>query len=229
MTSPTQTQHLQPQSANYSPYPQAVIATPQPAMDKKGRVKKHHGMAITGLVLGIVGAVFGCIPLTFVVAFILGALAIIFGAFGRRWGVGKAGLVLGLIAVVLGIVGAVIVNSTVNDLNKSFSSTSTNKSGVSQGLGSQDASGDVTVGALRLDDLGGHVKVTVTNHSSKRSDYDVELASESADGKTQYDTTDAFIDKLEPGQTASTDADFLSDTPTGALVKVKQVDRLASV
>lgn len=119
MTKPPQYPQLQhfPSQQPYPPPPYRVGA--QVALDKKDRVKKHHGMAVTALVLGIIGTVFGCIPLTFVVAFVGGVLAIIFGLFGWRWGVGKAGAILGIIAVLLGIVGAVIVNSAVNDLNSS--------------------------------------------------------------------------------------------------------------
>jgi hypothetical protein len=80
-------------------------------------VNTHRGLAIAALVLGIVGAVFGFIPITFVIALICGVLALIFGLIGRRHGMGKAGLILGIVAIALGIWGAVIVNQVSNDLN----------------------------------------------------------------------------------------------------------------
>lgn len=86
---------------------------------------KFHGLAIAGFVCALVGIIFGLIPLTFIMAFILGTIAIVFGAIGRAHGLGKAGLILGIIAIILGIVGAVIVNNAVNDLNTTLDCIST--------------------------------------------------------------------------------------------------------
>jgi hypothetical protein len=97
-----------------------------------------NGFAITALVLGIVGAVFGFIPFTFWLAWILGVLAIVFGALGRRRAdqeaaAGKrsmatAGLVLGIVCIVLGVIGLIVlttlfsdVGSTIEDLDRCLS------------------------------------------------------------------------------------------------------------
>ena len=74
--------------------------------------------------MGIVGAVFGLIPLTALVALICGLLGVIFGFIGigraRKVGAGMgmavAGLVLGIVAVALSIVGFVIVDEAVREL-----------------------------------------------------------------------------------------------------------------
>ena len=79
-------------------------------------IKKHHGLAIAALVVGIVGVVFGLIPLTFEIALAGGIVALVLGLFGRKHGTGKAGIILGIIAIALGIWGAVIVNQVSNDL-----------------------------------------------------------------------------------------------------------------
>lgn len=84
-------------------------------------VKPHRGLAIASLVLGIIGAVFGLIPLTFFIALPCGVLALIFGLLGRKHGTGKAGAILGAIAIVLGIVGIVIVGRAVDDVNNDLS------------------------------------------------------------------------------------------------------------
>jgi uncharacterized membrane protein len=92
--------------------------------------RQSNGLAVAALVLGIVGAVFGLIPLTFFIAFICGVLAVIFGFVGlgkaRRGaehkGMAIAGLVLGFVALVLGIVGVVIVNDTANEIDKILNS-----------------------------------------------------------------------------------------------------------
>jgi hypothetical protein len=84
------------------------------------------GFAVAALVCGIVGAVFGLIPLTFLFALALGLTAFVLGAIAwvKR---GKAnlrrvmagwGVALGGVAVLLGVVGMVIVNNTVNDIDR---------------------------------------------------------------------------------------------------------------
>ena len=84
-------------------------------------------MAVAALVLGLVGSVFGLIPLTFWIALPCGILAVIFGVVGRRrakepgrsgGGMAIAGLILGLIAVALGIAGIAIIGDAVDDLDR---------------------------------------------------------------------------------------------------------------
>lgn len=89
-----------------------------------------NGFAVAGFVCGIVGVVFGLIPWTFFLAWILGVLGIVFGAIGRRRATkvpaaGKrsmatAGLVLGIIAIGLGIVGVIVLESWINDVSTVF-------------------------------------------------------------------------------------------------------------
>jgi len=89
-----------------------------------------NGLAVAGFVCGIVGVVFGLIPWTFFLAWILGVLGIVFGAIGRRRSTkvpaaGKrsmatAGLVLGIVAIGLGIVGVIVLETWINDVNTVF-------------------------------------------------------------------------------------------------------------
>lgn len=85
--------------------------------------QSRKGFAVTALVLGVVGVVFGLIPITYVIALGAGVLALIFGVLAWRWGMGKAGVILGVIAVGLGIWGAVIVNKAIDNLNQDLNST----------------------------------------------------------------------------------------------------------
>lgn len=110
----------------------------------------------------------------------------------------------------------------------------TPSSGVSRGFGTKDASGDVKVKAKPTQEADtGFVQttLTVTNHSSKRSDYIIDLALVSADGKTQIDTTPALVQNLEPGQTTTQKVTFLSTDklPAGAIVKLQTVQRNPSL
>ena len=104
---------------------------------------------------------------------------------------------------------------------------------VSQGLGSQDASGDVTdVTIVWSDDefMPMHeVTTKVTNNSEKRSDYSITIAIESPDGAVRYEETYLYVDGLEPGQTTTEKTVlFEEDTPRDAVAVVKKVERLAS-
>jgi hypothetical protein len=106
-----------------------------------------------------------------------------------------------------------------------------NAAGVSTGLATKDAAGDVTKLAMQGPDALGYrrVEVSVTNHSSKRSDYLIELSIESVDGATRIDSTTVFVTNLEPGQ-STTENGLVSvkDVPAGAVAKVKTVSRHAS-
>jgi voltage-gated potassium channel Kch len=89
------------------------------------------GFAVTALVLGIIGALFGLIPLTFFLAIPLGVLAFIFGAIAwrraavlrrRGWqiprGMARTGFVLGVAALALGIIGYNITTNAFNELDE---------------------------------------------------------------------------------------------------------------
>ena len=87
-----------------------------------------NGLAIAALVVGIVGACFGLIPLSFFLALPLGILGLIFGIVSwrkarrgaPRKGMAISGVVLGAVAITLGVIGAVIVNNAVDDLKDTF-------------------------------------------------------------------------------------------------------------
>ena len=89
-----------------------------------------NGFAVAALVCGIVGAVFGVIPFTFWLAWILGVLAIVFGAVGRRRAdrqptadrrsMATAGLVLGIVSITLGIIGLIVLTTLLNDVGNTF-------------------------------------------------------------------------------------------------------------
>lgn len=95
-----------------------------------------------------------------------------------------------------------------------------------ENVGFRDLKADVKVGEMTRDEYGYvSVPVTVTNTSSTRMTYDVSLAAETADGKTQLATTSAFAENLGPGQTATVDADFFDEVPRDAVFTVTAVDR----
>jgi len=134
------------------------------------------------------------------------------------------------LAATIALAGCASTTTGTGSTTKS-KSTPTPKSTVSKGLAAHDATGDVKVGVPKKDpDTNWYsVPVTIVNHSSKRSDYMVDLALESANGATQYDTTTVIINALEAGQTATDSGQFFKDAPAGAKVVLKSVERTASV
>lgn len=157
--------------------------------------------------------------------------------------------------IVLGVVAAIIVISAIastaggskkkNDnaggssasntvTSSGASSTTPTSPKVSVGVGSNKAIQDVVLAAPEKDPTLGtsSVKVTTTNHSSKRSDYFITVALETADGKTQIDTATIFVENLEPGQSNVQNGEFLqtltTPAPDGAKAVLQEVQRTES-
>jgi hypothetical protein len=147
---------------------------------------------------------------------------------GRNVVLGTLGLIVTVIVVI-----AVASNNKKTD-NTPAAQGSTSASGVSQGLGANDATGDVVIGKLvtQADTDISEAPVTITNHSSKRSDYFVTVALESSNRKTQIDTSPVFVQNLEPGQSSVQTADFITTlttpAPAGAQVVLQSVQRTSS-
>jgi hypothetical protein len=138
-----------------------------------------------------------------------------------------AGLALSLVALIgLGAACSAAEEAKAND------DTPANNE-ISTGLGSKDATADVGVPALDAPDVIGvsYIHVPVTNNSSGRSDYFIEVAIESADGATLYETTFASLSGVEPGQSASAEGMLAwgSDgSPADATPRITTVQRTAS-
>jgi hypothetical protein len=101
-----------------------------------------------------------------------------------------------------------------------------------QGFGTKAASGDVKLSAIRIDGKLGtpSAAVTITNHSSKLSNYVVDVSITSADGKTQLDAAMVSAERLAPGQTTKKAASFKTTQklPKGAKLTVVGIVRLAA-
>ena len=105
---------------------------------------------------------------------------------------------------------------------------------VSSGLGSKDASGDVKLGAMKLDSIGFvEVAITVTNTSEKQSDYAIDVAVESKDGSQQLCVANAFIEGLNPGQSKKDKAQCFDQVSKAdfktAIAKLQTVQRTESL
>jgi hypothetical protein len=137
---------------------------------------------------------------------------------------------------IFGVVGLIVViiiatNAGGGGKHNGTSSGTSTDPGVSQGVASRDATRDVKLGPVQAPDVLGvrYEKITVVNHSSERSDYMIDVAVQSPDGKTQYDTGSAYITNVDPGQTAIDKVMFTKDIPAGAKAVLKTVERTASL
>lgn len=125
--------------------------------------------------------------------------------------------------------------SATSSVTKAAKSAATSKAApsasVGKGFGSKDASGDVKLGKPTTNGYWVTIPVTVTNHSSKRSDYFIDVSLESADGKTQFDTGSAIAQRVEPGQSAVAEVMLtkVKEAPVGAKPSLKSVQRSPSL
>jgi hypothetical protein len=134
-------------------------------------------------------------------------------------------LVLGVL-ILLSFVGCVaLVGGAVNEDSKP-----TVPGSVSQGLGANDATGDVVLGTAAAPDVIGvtYLPVTITNSSSKRSNYSIEIAANGSDGN-RIELSAVYIDSLDPGQITTEQAMFLKTLPAGVVFEVITVQRTASL
>ena len=90
---------------------------------------------------------------------------------------------------------------------------------------------DVAItGCTTAEFTGPEAAIEITNHSSKRSNYMVEISFESQDGANQYGTGTAFVNNLEPGQSKAETATAFEDIADGTAFtcRVVNVDRFAA-
>ncbi|GLZ75879.1 hypothetical protein Afil01_06860 [Actinorhabdospora filicis] len=197
----------------YTPPTQSVPPpAPQPAAPF---VPPKNGLGLTALILGIIGVLFGLIPITFFIAGTLGVIALIFGIVGIRRAVRKTatnkavaiiGTVLAVAALGLSVVGVVIVNKVVDD--------------VSNVLDNNDGAKDVSIAAIEKGEFGSFdATVTVENSAGNARNYwiDVQFLD---DKGTVVDSTSVLINHIAPGQTATDVATVFPKTGTPVTAKV---------
>ncbi|OIV39458.1 hypothetical protein BIV57_01085 [Mangrovactinospora gilvigrisea] len=137
-------------------------------------------------------------------------------------------------AAVLGIGGCAAATSGSDAGHSSAASHTANKAAApTSTTAAHPVNDDLTIGAPYVNDVQLYdAKVTITNHTSKASDYDYQLELVDGTGK-RLDTTYVSTQGLAPGQTYSDDAGFskmASEVPSGTHLTVKIVsgDRYAS-
>lgn len=121
--------------------------TPQSQGTQPAAAKKVSGMAIAGLVLGVIGVIFSFIPIINNAAFVLGILGLIFGIVGIRASRAdgpKSGRGLSIAAVVLCVLAMVITlvmqQAASNAIDEATSSVSASLSSETSDTSASDTS-----------------------------------------------------------------------------------------
>ena len=131
-----------------------------------------------------------------------------------------------LALVAVGIIGTVASGSSNSDKTKPSSNAGTK---TLSNNGSHPPQADVTLTGCSADSLGYlQALVKVTNNSSGRSNYLIDVAFESKDGATQLDTTSAMVNNLNSGQSSNQTAGSLTKAAGSFTCKVTDVNRIAS-
>lgn len=88
---------------------------------------------------------------------------------------------------------------------------------------------DVSIASCTPDTSGDlDAKVTVTNNSSKPSNYIITIKFVSADGKTQLDTSPVVVNNLDAGQTSNEDAFSATPATPGYQCQIADATRTAA-
>lgn len=127
---------------------------------------------------------------------------------------------------VLGIVGLFVVIAIASSTSDEKTPVRSGDAASSSGNTNNPPAGDVTMATCEQGQFGPTVRVTITNRSSKRSNYLVSANLEDAAGNKVGEANGAS-NNVEPGQTAT--ADLLASANGGfTRCVVKNVERFAS-
>ena len=179
---------------------------------ESAKQKQKSGLAIAGLVLGIIGIVFSFIPIVNNISLILGALAIIFAiiAFVQKSDKGKtvAALVLGIIAVAVTLVMQAttvkVINDAADKLNDSIDAATGAKTSEILGRDVEVTLGDFTVeegtyySSTKL-------PVTVKNLLSESKSFTIHIEAADANGN-RIDDAYVYANSLSAGQSQNFEA-----------------------
>jgi hypothetical protein len=131
------------------------------------------------------------------------------------------------IAVVI-IIGLIVYGATSKNASAPDSNSGVEDSGIDQGLGTNDASGDVSLGSCSVDFKIVTCQVNIHNNSDGRSDYFIEATITDSSG-TNVGSGNAFATGVEGGQDAKTDlTGVISGSDENVNVEITQIQRTAS-
>lgn len=175
---------------------------------------KKSGLAIAGLVLGIIGICTSFIPIINNASFVLGILSVVFGIISlvkkTSKGISIAALILGVLAVVI----TLSLQSSWSDSLDEFSNDLDNMTGNNTKEVLKNV--DVSIGKFEVftDEYGlteTKLTVKVTNKTNEKKSFDFEIEAVSSDG-SRIDTDYIYASNLSAKQSLSFDLfQFVSD------------------
>ncbi len=169
-------------------------------------VKKKSGLAIAGLVLGIIGIIFSFIPIINNIAFFLGALSIIFGIIPL---ITKKSIAMSITALILGILSIIITinvqSATVKVIDEVLSDFSEEVDTITGGNTDDVIENyvDIKIGNFTVDTTGfldeTSLKVTVKNKADEKKSFSIQIEAVDKDGK-RIDSDYVYANDLRAGQ-----------------------------
>lgn len=176
------------------------------------------GLAITGMVLGIIAIVLSGIPIVNNAAFVLGALALIFGIVGvvkaKQSNVGRGqaitGIVLGVVSICIVLATQAfyssVMNQASNELNDAMTELEKDTDKITGDATEDLLANDVSVElgtfmatADEYDLTTTELPVTVTNKNAESKSYSIQIEAVNASGARIVDDT-VYADSLGSGQ-----------------------------
>ena len=156
----------------------------------------------------------------------------------KRGGCGRAALIglaviggLVVLLIVLTIVGLAVSDDdddTATDTTEATEGNGATEGPEAETEGEADEIDDVTLSECTTDPAGMVARLSVTNDSSQRSSYIIDVAFESPDGTEQFATGLAVINGLEPDQTTNSEAHSLTEATGEFECRIVEVDRTAT-
>jgi len=136
-----------------------------------------------------------------------------------------------LLAVVAVLsIGILIASGETSGTSDSGESAESNSDVTQAETSPSSETDDVKLTSCGADSLGYlQAELTVTNNSSKESDYIINVVFESDDGSTQLDTAISFVNNLKPGQNKVEKALSFTEAPANFTCTISSVDRSESL
>ncbi|MDI3408156.1 DUF4190 domain-containing protein [Streptomyces cavernicola] len=184
---------------------------PQPPAPAPAAPQGGNGLAVAGLVLGIIGLVVSLIPVLNVVVWPLAILAVIFGGVGlarsSKVGKGKGAAITGLVTGILSVIMFFVINAAfvgavdeaAKNIDKDIQREQQSQEADNRRAADKDV--EITSCAVKDTEFGGQeldVSLKVTNNGDDRASYFIEGEVTDQDGN-QVTTINSVVSDLNHG------------------------------
>lgn len=131
-----------------------------------------------------------------------------------------AGAVVAAVMILGGVACVALVGEAAEDVSESIDEDQEQRERV--------FAEDVTLDGCNPTEFGNMAaQVTVTNHSSDRSNYSIKVSFTSPDKAELYDSTFTYVSGLEEGQTTTDEVTSIEDAPAEYVCEIVDITRLS--